>query len=89
MRDDPEFIKAAVKYNEWTIKHVSPRLLAASNFLTEMIYEHPGLINKIPENMQIDIELYELARRRREDLNLIEPRKPDSYNIEDDDLTLQ
>lgn len=78
MRDDPELIKAAVKDNEWNIKHASPRLLADRYFLAEIIYENPSSFSKIPEDMQRDPGLRELARRRTEELKMSEPSKPEN-----------
>lgn len=86
LRDDPELIKAAVKDNEFNIKYASPRLLADRYFLAEIIYDNPSSLSKIPDNMQRDPGLCELARRRREELDKNKPLKSESSNLEDDDL---
>jgi hypothetical protein len=68
LRDDPELIKAAVRDNEWNIKHASPRLLADRYFLAEILYDHPGALRNLPDDMQFDPGLRELADRRKAEL---------------------
>jgi len=73
MRDDPDIIKAAVIDSDFNIRYASPRLLADRYFLAEIIYENPSSFVKIPEQMQSDPGLSELARRRKEELNKNKP----------------
>jgi hypothetical protein len=85
MRDDPEIIKAAVADNDWNIKHASPRLLADRYFLAEIIYDNPKSLNKMPENMQNDPGLRELARRRNEEIGNKKPENKIKKNQDEND----
>lgn len=85
LRDDSELIKAAIIDNGFNIRHASPRLLADRHFISEMINENPSVLANLPENMQKDPELRELASRKKEELNNSNPTKP-SNNLSEDDL---
>jgi len=96
LRDDPELIKAAVRDSEWNIRHASPRLLADRYFLAEILYDHPGAIRNLPDDMQFDPGLRELADRRRAELKAMSasgmpsetppPPDPETENDEQDEL---
>jgi len=82
MRDDPDIIKATVMDSDFNIMYASPRLLADRYFLAEIINENPSAFLKIPEQMQSDPGLSELAKRRKEELNKSNLKEP--INDEDD-----